>query len=98
MYAALLSSSHPLPRHSGLSYQSIRIFHPVREVWATHFAWTSESQWIVGRTPTGRATVERLDRNDERHDEGFIRVSRALWVQGGWHPPATDPVLPTARS
>jgi hypothetical protein len=54
-------------------------------------------EWITGKTPTGRATVARLDFNDERHDDGLIRVSRALWVQGGWHPPVSDPVLPDAR-
>jgi hypothetical protein len=64
------------------------LFHPVQNVWAEHFAWTSDGQWIVGTTPIGRATVERLDLNDAYHDNGFIRVSRALWVQGGWHPPA----------
>ena len=76
--------------------QEIPLFHPVRDVWAAHFAWTPDGQWIIGQTPTGRATVERLDVNDERHDDGFIRVSRALWVQGGWHPPPADPILPHA--
>jgi hypothetical protein len=77
--------------------QEILLFDPVQQVWSEHFAWTSDGQWIAGKTPTGRATVARLDFNDERHDEGFIRVSRALWVQGGWHPPVSDPVLPEAR-
>ena len=76
------------------THQEIALFHPVQDVWAEHFAWTSEGQWIVGTTPAGRATAERLDLNDERHDDGFIRASRALWVQGGWHPPVSDPVLP----
>ncbi len=76
--------------------QDIPLFHPVQEVWAAHFAWTPEGRWIVGTTPTGRVTVARLDLNDERHDDGFIRASRALWARGGWHPPAADPVLPDA--
>ena len=79
-----------------VTHQEVPLFHPVREAWAAHFVWTPEGQWIVGTTPTDRATVARLDLNDERHDDGFIRVSRALWVQGGWHPPASDPVLPEA--
>ena len=70
------------------------MFHPVQDVWAEHFAWTLDGQWIVGATATGRATVERLDLNDEHHDNGFIRVSPALWVRGGWYPPTSDPVLP----
>ncbi|MBI3327235.1 MAG: HNH endonuclease [Nitrospinae bacterium] len=76
--------------------QEVPLFHPVREVWAAHFAWTPDGQWIIGQTPTGRATGERLDLNDERHDDGFIRMSRALWVQGGWHPPTADPIVPHA--
>lgn len=79
------------------THQEIPLFHPLHQVWAEHFAWTPDGQWIVGTTPTGRATVARLDLNDERHDDGFIRVSRALWVQGGWHPPVSDPVLPHHR-
>ena len=77
-----------------LTHQERPLFHPVQDVWAEHFAWTPEGQWIVAKTPIGRATVERLDLNDERHDDGFIRISRALWVQGGWHPSSSDPVLP----
>ena len=82
--------------HDPATGQEVRLFHPVRDVWAVHFAWTPDGQWIMGRTLPGRATVARLDLNDERHDDGFIRVSRALWVQGGWHPPPADPILPPA--
>lgn len=74
--------------------QEISLFHPIQDVWGEHFMWTSDGQWIVGKTATGRATVERLDLNDEHHDSGFIRISRALWVQGQWHPPASDPIVP----
>jgi HNH endonuclease len=80
-----------------VTQQEIPLFHPVQDVWAEHFAWTPDGQWIVGATAIGRATVERLDLNDEHHDNGFIRVSRALWVRGGWHPPTSDPVLPEVR-
>lgn len=80
--------------HDPVTAQEVPLFHPVREQRAAHFAWTLEGDTIVGTTPTGRATVMRLDLNDERHDAGFIRVSRALWVQGGWHPPAEAPRLP----
>lgn len=79
------------------NHQEIALFHPVHDVWAEHFAWTTDGQWIVGTTSTGRATVERLDLNDEYHDDGFIRISRALWVRGGWHPPASDPVSEAVR-
>jgi hypothetical protein len=53
-----------------------------------------DPRWPVddGPTPAGRATAEQLDLNDECHDDDFIRVSRALWVQGEWHPPTADPI------
>ena len=38
----------------------IALFNPVQDVWTEHFAWTVDGQWIVGTTPIGRATVERL--------------------------------------
>lgn len=62
-----------------VTQQEVPLFHPVRERWVAHFAWTPDGQGIVGTTSTGRATVERLDLNDERHDEGFIRASVQLW-------------------
>ena len=77
-----------------MTHQDVPLFHPVQNVWAEHFTWTADGQRIVGVTPTGRATVDRLDLNDERHDNGFIRESRVLWIQGGWHPPASDPIAP----
>lgn len=42
-------------------------------------------------TSTGRATCNRLDLNDERHNEGSIIKARRLWIQGGWYPPDEDP-------
>jgi hypothetical protein len=46
---------------------------------------------ILGITPVGRATCQRLDLNDEHHDDGAILEARWFWVQGGWHPPVDDP-------
>jgi hypothetical protein len=53
-------------------------------------------QEAEARAAQAEAELERLDLNDARHDDGFIRVSRALWLQGGWHPPPSDPALPDA--
>ena len=75
--------------------QEIPLFHPVQDVSAAERGpWTLDGQWIGGTTALPRATVEQLDLNDERHANGFIRMSRALWVRGGWHPPTSEPVLP----
>jgi 5-methylcytosine-specific restriction endonuclease McrA len=38
----------------------ISLFHPRRQKWSTHFAWSQEGTQFVGITPTGRATVEAL--------------------------------------
>jgi hypothetical protein len=38
--------------------RTVGLFHPRRQVWARHFRWEGVS--VVGLTPTGRATVERL--------------------------------------
>jgi hypothetical protein len=45
---------------------------------------------IIGITETGRATCNRLDLNDERHNEGSILKARKFWLKGGWHPPQED--------
>src|SRR5688572_10519142 len=56
-------------------------FNPRRHIWAEHFEFRTESVTIVGRTPTGRATVERLDLNRRQ----MIRA-RLLWGANGWFP------------
>ena len=41
---------------------SVPIFHPRRDRWADHFEW-ARGWRLVGRTPTGRATVSALGMN-----------------------------------
>lgn len=67
------------------------LFNPRRQVWAEHFMWSSDALCIVGTTPVGRATCQRLDLNDTRRSDNFIRMSRRQWILGGWHPPQEDP-------
>lgn len=71
--------------------EEIPLFNPRQQQWAEHFIWTADDLKIIGTTPTGRATCNRLDLNDEFHNRGFIQDSRQFWVQGGWHPPPEDP-------
>ena len=71
--------------------EEVPLFNPRRQHWADHFIWTADSLKIIGTTPTGRATCNRLDLNDEFHNQGFIQDSRQFWVTGGWHPPPEDP-------
>ena len=52
--------------------------------------WSGDRLRIIGISPIGRATCQRLDMNDECHDEGAIVRARRLWLKGGWHPPPGD--------
>jgi HNH endonuclease len=67
------------------------LFNPRKDKWADHFIWSKDGTEIIGVTPIGRATVYRLDMNDDRHDSGSIRRARRMWIRGGWHPPNDDP-------
>jgi hypothetical protein len=69
----------------------IPLFNPRQDKWADHFIWTADGLKIIGITATGRATCNRLDLNDERHNEGSIQKAHRLWMRGGWHPPEQDP-------
>jgi hypothetical protein len=65
-----------------LTGEVVRLFDPRRQVWPDHFGWSVEGDVIVGRTPTGRATIAavRLNRVD-------LVEARRGWVSAGWHPP-----------
>jgi hypothetical protein len=72
---------------------NVTLFNPRQQQWSTHFIWSADGLIIIGLTPTGRATCDRLDFNDERHNQGWIKKARRFWIQGGWHPPKSDPRL-----
>ncbi len=71
--------------------QATEPFQPRQQRWADHFVWTADGLKILGTSPIGRTTCNRLDLNDEFQNEGFILKARQFWVQGGWHPPNEDP-------
>jgi hypothetical protein len=68
--------SAPDPR----SGRTVPLFHPRRQRWRDHFRW--EGVRVVGRTPTGRATVEALRMNRE-----LILAIREEEAARGRHPP-----------
>jgi hypothetical protein len=68
----------------------VALFNPRRQQWSEHFMWTVDGLRILGSTSIGRATCDRLDLNDDRHNDGSIIKARRLWVKGGWHPPTDD--------
>jgi 5-methylcytosine-specific restriction endonuclease McrA len=69
----------------------VPLFNPRKDRWFEHFSWSTDGYNIFGITPIGRATIDRLDLNDDFHDDGSIQRARRLWIRGGWHPPTDDP-------
>jgi hypothetical protein len=61
----------------------VKLFNPRTQIWSEHFFWTKDGLQIVGKTPTGRATVKVLHLSD---DADALEV-RSYWVLAGWHPP-----------
>lgn len=50
------------------------LFNPRTQQWIEHFRYSDDAPTLVGLTPVGRATVERLGMNSERQ-----RNARRLW-------------------
>ncbi len=47
-----------------VSGESVPLFNPRTQVWKEHFAWSSvKRSELVGKTPCGRATIDRLELN-----------------------------------
>jgi hypothetical protein len=59
------------------------LFNPRHDRWREHFRW--EEVYIIGLTPTGRATVAALQMNRE-----MILSIRQLEIVVGRHPPPGD--------
>jgi hypothetical protein len=66
-----------------VSGQFAPLFHPRRQRWHDHFAWNEDFAFIIGLTPTGRATIQALRLN---RDE-LVNLRRVLYEMGE-HPPA----------
>lgn len=58
------------------------LFHPRRDRWSDHFGWNMDYTLMVGRTATGRATIEKMDLNRE----GVVNLRRLL-AASKLHPP-----------
>lgn len=50
------------------------LFNPRAQRWVDHFEWSSDQLEILGISPTGRATVERLRLNRD----SLVRVRRVV--------------------
>ena len=64
------------------SGETVPLYHPRRQHWPQHFAWSADGQQIIGLTAVGRATVNALQLNHVS-----LVNARRLWVGAGWHPP-----------
>ena len=60
--------------------EMVPLFHPRRDVWAEHFAWSGPV--LIGLTPIGRATVELLAIN---HPD-YLLLRETLIVEGTFPP------------
>lgn len=58
------------------------LYHPRRDEWAAHFQWGDGGLTLVGNTPTGRATIERLKINRSN-----VVGLREVLIKVGQHPP-----------
>jgi 5-methylcytosine-specific restriction endonuclease McrA len=55
--------------------ETVPLFDPRQDAWEDHFEWSNQTPFqIVGKTPTGRATVVRLQLN---HTE-LLQIRREL--------------------
>jgi 5-methylcytosine-specific restriction endonuclease McrA len=63
--------------------QELLLFNPRTQKWADHFSWSNNFLTIQPQTPTGRATVARLNLNSRR-----FRMARTAWRVAGWQPPS----------
>jgi hypothetical protein len=61
----------------------VNLFNPRTQTWAEHFAWSPDGLTILGLSPTGRATVEKLKMNTP-----IVVEARRFWVALGLHPPS----------
>lgn len=60
----------------------VPLFNPRIDHWASHFVWSHDGSFLLGTTPTGRATIARLRMNRP----SLVNLRRLLMI-AGWHPP-----------
>ena len=66
----------------GVSLETVTLFNPRAMQWSDHFMWNESYTAVVGKTPTGRATIEALRLNRKP----LMNLRRAL-IAIGEHPP-----------
>jgi hypothetical protein len=61
----------------------VPLYHPRQQLRVEHFVWSDDFTELIGISPTGRATVVRLQLNRE----GVVNL-RGLLREKNLHPPA----------
>jgi len=64
------------------STETVMLFNPRQQIWKDHFEWLDGGLRLLGKTPIGRGTIQRLKMNQER----LVRA-RQNWIEAGNHPP-----------
>lgn len=64
------------------SASSVTLFNPSRAKWRAHFGWSEDGLRILGKTASGRATIDAL-----RLNSNWIITARRFWIVAGVHPP-----------
>lgn len=88
-YACQGCNNHKYNRTYGtdpVTGEAVPLFHPRRQRWRDHFAWTADGTVVVGLSPTGRATVDALRLNRD----GLVNLRRVLFAAGEHPPPEAD--------
>lgn len=60
----------------------VALYDPRRDRWTDHFNWDDEFYYLIGLSPTGRATAAALKLNRE-----FVINLRRVLFLAGVHPP-----------
>ncbi len=66
-----------------LTARKVRLYHPRLLLWSNHFEWSEDRLRMVGKTPTGRATIERLKLNRI----GLVNLRGSLMATNNQPPP-----------
>lgn len=68
-----------------LNGDSVPLFNPRRDGWSEHFSWNEDYTLLVGLTPVGRTTLEKLRLNRA----SLVNFRRILHI-AGIHPLPED--------
>lgn len=78
-------NNHKYDKIAGLDPESqelTSLYGPRQQIWAEHFAWSSDFQRMLGLTPMGRATIATLNLNRDR----VVNLRQVLRITGDHSP------------